>query len=126
LIGLKLLVRVYKWQCDDSKTRAALERLVESAESLGQIDVERHALAQLAQLVPDVRYLDRLEAIGGAPHEMFGESNTSLRQNIAVGVPTFESFALVDEAHAPAADHQEVSFVEHFETNGDNPDVCRL
>jgi len=117
--SLRLLVRVYKWQCDDAKIRAALERLVESAESLGLIDVERHALAQLAQLVPDVRYLDRLEAIGGAPQEMFGESSTSLRQNIAVGVPTFESFALVDEAHAPAGDYQEVSFVEHFETNGD-------
>jgi tetratricopeptide (TPR) repeat protein len=116
--GLKLLVRVYKWQCDDSKTRTALERLVEAAEAMGHVDVERHALAQLAQLVPDVRYLDRLEAIGGAPHEMFGETNSSSRQDIAAGVPTFESFALVEEETVVAKDHQEVSF-ETFETNGD-------
>jgi tetratricopeptide (TPR) repeat protein len=119
--GLRLLTRVHRWQCDDSKTKAALERLIEAAEALGQTDTERTALAQLVQIVPDVRYLDRLEALGGPPADMRVEPPAPVTQQAPESASTFERFAVANEeaaAYSPnATEDALVGGVSEFEWN---------
>ncbi|HEX6626029.1 MAG TPA: tetratricopeptide repeat protein, partial [Pyrinomonadaceae bacterium] len=60
--ALHLLVRVHTWQRDDLRLRKALERLADAAETTGDEDEERRALAQLARLSPEEpRYRERLQ-----------------------------------------------------------------
>jgi tetratricopeptide (TPR) repeat protein len=122
--ALRLLARVHWWQRDTEKLRTVLERLGESAEAAGMIDDERYALTQLVRLAPDEsRYLERLQAIGGALDEgREPGSGDSFEANV---IPTFESFAIVDEATAivdndtsePAAEFEWNSVAESNTTN---------
>jgi tetratricopeptide (TPR) repeat protein len=94
--ALRLLIRIYAWGRDDEKQRQTLERLVEAAEAAGLPDVERSALMQLAQFSPDQRYLARLQALGYAPAQEAEESSYT-PEPLTEEVPSFESFALVNE-----------------------------
>jgi tetratricopeptide (TPR) repeat protein len=111
IIALRLLVRIHWWQRDTDKLRAALDRLAEAAESAGQPEDERYALTQLARLVPDVhRYAERLEQLGGAQEEEPVDESLLMPE---AAIPTFESFAIVnDEPEAAQA-----AAAEEFEFN---------
>jgi tetratricopeptide (TPR) repeat protein len=91
--ALHLLIRIYTWQRDDDKMRAAYERLAEAAEAAGLVDEERRALVQLVHLSSDQQYLDRLQELGGAVQEEEPEQPAPAEQE----VPSFDSFALVNE-----------------------------
>jgi tetratricopeptide (TPR) repeat protein len=110
--ALRLLVRVYAWQRDDDKQRVVLERLAEAAESAGLADIERSALQQLAQFAPDQRYLQRLQALGhGAPYSQPGETEAAAEEEevapdsepMPEEIPSFESFALLNEEEGSAS-----------------------
>jgi len=97
--ALRLLARIHWWQRDTEKLRSVLERLAESAEAAGTVEDERYALTQLVRLAPDEpRYAERLQTIGGALDE---GSESQPGENFAADVlPTFENFAIIDEATA--------------------------
>jgi len=111
IIALRLLVRIHWWQRDTDKLRAALDRLAEAAESAGQPDDERYALTQLVRLVPDVhRYAERLEELGGAQEEEPVDESLMMPE---ATVPTFESFAIVNDEPVAA----EALTADEFEFN---------
>jgi tetratricopeptide (TPR) repeat protein len=98
--ALRLLIRVYSWQRDDEKQHQALERLAEAAEAAGLVDVERSALQQLAQFAPDQRHLARLHALGHTPEQ---QEEEIAPQPEPEEIPSFESFALVNEESTTAS-----------------------
>jgi tetratricopeptide (TPR) repeat protein len=122
--ALRLLARIHWWQRDTEKLRSVLERLAESAEAAGMIEDERYALTQLIRLAPDEsRYAERLEIIGGALDE---EVEPHQSEDLAADVvPTFESFAIIDETAAivdnnatePAAEFEWNSVASNNSTN---------
>lgn len=90
--ALRLLVRVYWWQRDAEKLHSALERLAEAAQAAHRVEDERSALTQLARLEPgQMRYLERLEELGGA-HEEAADESIFASQPVEEEVPSFESF----------------------------------
>ena len=92
-----------------------LERLAESAEAAGTVEDERYALTQLIRLAPDERrYIDRLETIGGALDESFEPHQTAEFE--ADVIPTFESFAMIEEGIA-VDDQTAAEPVDEFEWN---------
>jgi tetratricopeptide (TPR) repeat protein len=95
--SLRLLARIHWWQRDMEKLRSVLERLAESAESAGLAEDERYALTQLVRLAPEEqRYLDRLNALGGVLEDV-SEGTLMGDESSLAGVPTFESFAIIEE-----------------------------
>ena len=102
--GLRLLARIHWWQRDTEKLRSVLERLAESAEAAGIVEEERYALTQLVRLAPDEKhYAERLQTIGGALDE---GSEAHFSEDLAGEVvPSFESFAIVDETTAVEDDN---------------------
>lgn len=103
--ALRLLVRFYAWQRDDEKQRQALERLAEAAEAAGLPEVERSALQQLAQFAPDQRHLARLHALGhGSAAEQIAEEEVAPEpEPEQEDIPSFESFALINEESSTAS-----------------------
>lgn len=102
--ALRLLVRFYAWQRDDEKQRQALERLAEAAEAAGLPEVERSALQQLAQFAPDQRHLARLHALGHVSAEQPAEEEVAPEpETEQEDIPSFESFALVNEESSTAS-----------------------
>ncbi len=96
--SLRLLARIHWWQRDMEKLRSVLERLAESAEAEGLADEERYALTQLVRLAPEEpAYMDRLNALGGFLEEV-SEGTSMLGDPSLAGVPSFESFAIVDDS----------------------------
>lgn len=64
LEALRLLIRFYSWQRDESELRSALERLAEAANLNESIDDERYALTQLVVMLPnEPGYAQRLQEI---------------------------------------------------------------
>ncbi|MDX6575909.1 MAG: hypothetical protein QOE96_1862 [Blastocatellia bacterium] len=97
--ALRLLVRVFWWQRDMEKLKAALERLAEAAEAAGLVDDERYALTQLMRLAPDqAHHADRLRELGGAAEEAAAEV-----------LPVSEPLG-VSEAASTEATHDEYVF----------------
>jgi tetratricopeptide (TPR) repeat protein len=95
--GLRLLARIHWWQRDMEKLRSVLERLAESAEAAGLTDDERYALTQLVRLAPEERhYVDRLTALGGVLEDL-PESPSTVDQPNTNGVPSFETFGILEE-----------------------------
>jgi tetratricopeptide (TPR) repeat protein len=101
--ALRLLVRFYAWQRDDEKQHQALERLAEAAEAAGLPDVERSALQQLAQFAPDQRHLARLHALGGYGSEHAAPEVAPKPEAEPEEIPSFESFALINEESSTAS-----------------------
>jgi tetratricopeptide (TPR) repeat protein len=96
--SLRLLARIHWWQRDMEKLRSVLERLAESAEAEGLADEERYALTQLVRLAPEEpAYMDRLNALGGFLEEV-SEGTSMVGDPSLAGVPSFESFAIVDDS----------------------------
>ena len=114
--ALRLLVRIHWWQRDTDKLRAALDRLAEAAVAAEQPDDERYALTQLARLVPDHEpYADRLRELGGAQEEYPAED--FLRPDDGGAVPTFESFAIVNDEEYGSVDIDAPVAAVEFEFN---------
>lgn len=62
--ALRLLIRYYGWQRDESELINTLERLAEVAQLLEAVDDERYALNQLVMLAPhEAAYAERLQEI---------------------------------------------------------------
>ncbi len=101
--ALRLLVRYYSWQRDESELKRSLERLAEIARLKESIDDERYALSQLVLIMPhEVSYAQRLQEI----KMQFGEI-AEVNEDFKINAPeteeasSFEGFALV-EADADA------------------------
>jgi tetratricopeptide (TPR) repeat protein len=110
----RLLVRAYASAHDETKLRAALERLADAAETTGEVKEERRALTRLIHLAPDdQRTLARLEALGGP---LFDESEST--SSAADEASTFERFMLDgDAAHTQAEAPVVTSSAVEFEWN---------
>lgn len=62
--ALRLLVRYYSWQRDETELRKSLERLAESARLHDELDDEKYALSQLVLIAPhEIGYARRLQEI---------------------------------------------------------------
>ncbi len=112
--ALRMLVRIHWWQRDMDALRSTLERLLESAEASELVDEERYALTQLVRLSPDeLRYVERLDALGGLQEEAIEDFSTSTDM-LAAEVPQFENFEItsdeVNDVHATIVESE-------FETN---------
>lgn len=104
--SLRLLVRIHWWQRDMDKLRSALERLAESAEAAGLAEDERYALNQLVRLVPEEeRHLIRLNELGGVLEEA-SEGALMLDDPSLGGVPTFESFTIVEDGAETTSEYE--------------------
>ncbi len=96
--ALRLLVRYYGWQRDESELKQALERLAEISRLKESVDDECYALSQLIMILPhEVSYAQRLHEI----NNQYGidEAGKDLYTNIQTSqteIPTFESYNIVD------------------------------
>ena len=117
--SLRLLARIHWWQRDMDKLRSVLERLAESAEAEGLADEERYALTQLVRLAPEEQaYLDRLNALGGVLEDV-SEGTSMVGDPSLAGVPSFESFAIVEETTDSVSEPEvgETGTSDEFEWN---------
>jgi len=95
--SLRLLIRYYSWQRDESELKKSLERLAETARLKDAVDDERYALTQLVMIVPhEVTFAQRLQEI----KIQFGEisevsSDFSYNAPAAEEVPTFDGFEVL-------------------------------
>jgi hypothetical protein len=109
LDALRLSVRYYGWQRDETGLKNSLERLVEVARFHGAIDDERYALSQLVMILPhEVAYAKRLQEItlefGGEMPEPVIEGfhmNTAVEFQTAEGAfGPIDDFAAVERGDA--------------------------
>ncbi|MEP6920455.1 MAG: tetratricopeptide repeat protein [bacterium] len=98
--ALRLLVRIHWWQRDMGSLRAALERLLETAQAGGLVDDERYALTQLTRISPEERYSERLTELGGAAEDI-GQEMSFVEEQSLPEATSFESFAMVAEEAEP-------------------------
>src|SRR5215204_1799490 len=96
--ALRLLVRYFGWQRDDSELKKSLERLAEIARLKESVDDERYALAQLVLILPhEVAYAQRLQEINlqfGEADEPANDFNFSAPETQEL--PTFDDFKVVE------------------------------
>ena len=101
LEALRLLIRFYSWQRDESELRAALERLAEAARLNESIDDERYALTQLVIMLPnEPDFAQRLQEINSEHGFIEVESIVSVNEEPDTPVGNeqdFESFAIVSD-----------------------------
>ncbi|HEY0459940.1 MAG TPA: tetratricopeptide repeat protein [Pyrinomonadaceae bacterium] len=96
--ALRLLVRYYGWQRDETELKKSLERLAEIARLKESADDEHYALSQLILISPhEVAYAKRLQEIKYEGGEI-AESATdfSFQPQPAEESPMFDGFALVE------------------------------
>ncbi len=108
--ALRLLVRYYGWQRDESELKKSLERLAEIARLKESVDDERYALSQLVMISPhEVSYAKRLQEInyqfGGDIGEIAKESAFNF-QDSQHEIPSFDNYAVLD--HKETNGHGEV------------------
>lgn len=113
--ALRLLARYHGWQREESELKDALERLAEAARINEMVDDERFALSQLMILVPQNSYFaDRAREL----NEIHGESDAYYEPPLmkdSTEVPTFESFASLDESQAGSSRQSESVYREYGE-----------
>lgn len=95
LDALRLQVRYYGWQRDETELKKSLERLAEIARFQDSVDDERYALSQLVLISPhETRYAERLQEIKAEYGEM-----PEAGQNFGVNteeVPSFNGFTILE------------------------------
>lgn len=125
--ALKLLVQYYKWQRNAEELKAALERLVETARAVGDVESERYGLSQLVLTAPQSENTQRLQEINTAQGY---EPDTAKEAENYYEAPQFENFApTVEEFETSNGSEEnlaEFSFADlkasyDFERNGTNP-----
>jgi tetratricopeptide (TPR) repeat protein len=97
--ALRLLVRYYGWQRDETELKKSLERLAEIARLKESADDEHYALSQLILISPhEVAYAKRLQEIKYEGGGEIAESATdfSFQPQPTEEVPMFDGFALVE------------------------------
>ena len=102
--ALRLLVRYYGWQRDESELKKSLERLAEIARLKESVDDERYALSQLIMILPhEVSYAKRLQEInyqyGGEIAEIEKDSAFNFQAS-KHEIPLYDNFALLDKDEA--------------------------
>lgn len=116
--ALRLLVRYYGWQRDETELRRALERLAETARLKESLEDESYALGQLVMIMPhDVNYARRLQELthGSANVQpRFADESAYEFQDSNEEVPTFDNFQ--DLAAEPAPEINGFDFATY---NGD-------
>ncbi len=104
IAALRLLARYFGWQKDELELQQTLERLAESAYLNGAIEDERYALSQFLLLAPhDTNRSMRLKEINAEYgfDELVGEQ---LLNTVSKEIPTFESFATLNQDEDPTAE----------------------
>lgn len=105
--ALRLLVRFYSWQRDETELRSALERLAEAARLNESVDDERYALTQLVMMLPnETVYAQRLQEINSEHGFIEVESIVNVNEEpeqISPGEQSFETFAIVSDEDETAA-----------------------
>ena len=101
LEALRLLIRFYSWQRDESELRTALERLAEAARLNESIDDERYALTQLVIMLPnEPDFARRLQEINSEHGFVEVESIVGISEEPDTPIgneQNFESFAIVSD-----------------------------
>lgn len=99
LDALRLAVRYYSWQRDESELRNALEHLAEAARQNDAIDDERYALSQLIMIAPhEIAYAQRLQEIKAEyGFEEPEDEPVNFIQESSAAIPQFENFELADD-----------------------------
>ncbi|MCY7348829.1 MAG: tetratricopeptide repeat protein [Pyrinomonadaceae bacterium] len=125
LDALRLLVRYYTWQRDETGLKQSLQRLAETARLNESVEDEHYALSQLIMIAPnDAENARRLQELGIA-HGF--ETHFSVEDTVPAAVseiPQFQNFAESDdESSEQNANLNEFNFAEvksspEFETNG--------
>lgn len=114
LDALRLLVRYFGWQKDETELKKALERLAEIARLQESVDDERYALSQLVMILPhEVAYAKRLQEINyqyGAPEAEVAAVAEFEFQPAAEEVSEFDSFTVIEEGEAA----EQVDFVDDY------------
>ncbi len=121
--ALKLLVQYYGWQRNPESLKESLDRLVETARSIGDVESERYGLSQLVLTAPQTGTTQRLQEINTAQGY---EGNTAKEAETYYETPQFENFAPVEASNNPAEEVTEFSFADlkanhDFESNGAHP-----
>lgn len=124
--ALKLLVQYYSWQRNPEALKESLDRLVETARSIGDVESERYGLSQLVLTAPKTGDTQRLQEINTAQGY---ETDTAQDAENYYETQQFENFAPIEE-NAPSnysdAEVAEFSFSDlkasyDFEPNGATP-----
>ena len=109
--ALRLLVRFYGWQRDESELKKSLERLAETARLVEAVGDERYALSQLVMIAPhEVGNAERLQEINIA-HGF----ETDEFENNTTEPPQFETFTASEINQEFADGYNEYGFA-----NGSN------
>jgi len=121
LDALRLLVRHYSWQKDESELKRALERLAEIARLQNSVEDERYALSQLVMILPhEISYAKRLQEIryefGDGEESHFSQSNTDLQSAEDEEIAEFSHYTVLEDT----AENSNEDFVEDYSryTNG--------
>lgn len=105
--ALRLLVRYHGWQKEENETKEALERLAEAARLNDRIDDERFALSQLTMIAPHTQFSERWNEL----NQIYGESDVYYESSVLKTdneIPTFESFAILDNPGENSGQSEEV------------------
>lgn len=113
LDALRLLVRYYGWQKDETELKKSLERLAEIARLQESADDERYALSQLVMILPhEMSYAQRLQEIrlqyGDADEQGIDTGLTV--QPLIEDVSEFESYTVLDNAET----NDDADFVDDY------------
>jgi tetratricopeptide (TPR) repeat protein len=99
--ALRLLVRFYSWQREETKLKLTLERLAEAAKINNAGEDERYALSQLIMISPqNIDFAQRLHELNGllGHNDDYYEPTNENRES-GNEVPTFESYAKLTEEY---------------------------
>jgi tetratricopeptide (TPR) repeat protein len=125
LEALRLLVRFYGWQRDESELKKSLEKLAQAGQSQNSVDDEKYALSQLVLIVPhEISFAKRLQEL---THEFGGDTGFSTTENYAEsfshtpsnsGSPTFNNEQSRDNFNQNASNSDDFETqVPEFETD---------
>jgi tetratricopeptide (TPR) repeat protein len=108
LDALRLLVRYYGWQRDETELKNALERLAEIARLHESVDDEHYALSQLVMILPhEVSYARRLQEIaqeyGFAPEMPAADYSLGADAALPAEAEELTAFAVVEVEESAAA-----------------------
>ena len=105
LDALRLLVRFYGWQRDETELKKSLERLAETARLFDAVEDERHALSQLLMMTPtESSYAQRLQEINIA-HGFEAVDLPKNKQDFDK-MPQFENFSAAEITNTDGQDEQ--------------------
>lgn len=116
LSGVRLLVRYNSWLNDENGFRLALERLYSAATTMGSIDDERFALAQLTVIRPhETRYRDRLDEINAEYGSEFSGVDEELLKAQFVHETPVQAVEDVEDTASLNGHHAEHGAIEEVE-----------